>query len=105
MLSHRFRLEVNMMLTKRIHPGDVLSEVYLKTFKPAMTLEALAEAVQVPTEEMSQLLEGQSDITIPIARRLATLCRTTPDYWLKLQKAYDRQRRGAFRGLSGRARK
>lgn len=76
-----------------IHPGEVLSEVYIKPAWPPLTVAALSQALGVSQEHMVDILHGRRDITPAIAARLGVLCRTTKEYWMSLQCTYDRQSR------------
>lgn len=76
---------------KPIHPGEVLLEVYMKPTPPGLTLEMLSEALGVPEQQLKTFINGSRSITMSLARQLSVVCRTTPEYWLQLQKTYDRQ--------------
>ncbi|ALA61097.1 HigA family addiction module antitoxin [Nitrospira moscoviensis] len=74
-----------------IHPGEVLSEVYIREAWPPWTVPAVSQAIGLSDEEVVDLLHGRRDVTPDIAARLGVLCRTTQQYWLSLQATYDRQ--------------
>ncbi|HKY71873.1 MAG TPA: HigA family addiction module antitoxin [Nitrospira sp.] len=76
---------------KPIHPGEVLLEVYMKPAIPPVTVELLSRTMGVPEQVLADLIEGHRSITPSLAMQLSVICRTTPDYWLQLQKAYNRQ--------------
>jgi addiction module HigA family antidote len=78
---------------KPIHPGEVLGEVYMKSFQPAVTVSDLADSIGVPPEELMDLLAGKQYVTMSLALRLAVRFRTSTRYWLRLQDLYDRQSR------------
>ena len=77
--------------TKPIHPGEVLLEVYMKPCYPELTVEALSETLRVSRQSITRLINGHMAITPSMAVRLGVICRTTPDYWLNLQRMYDTQ--------------
>jgi addiction module HigA family antidote len=76
---------------KPIHPGEVLLEVYMKPAIPPVTIELLSRTMGVPEQVLAELIDGHRSITPSLAMQLSVVCRTTPDYWLQLQKAYNRQ--------------
>jgi addiction module HigA family antidote len=76
---------------KPIHPGEVLLEVYMKTATPPVTTTALSETLSVPEQLLANLIHGSQSITASLATQLSVVCRTTPEYWLQLQKTYDRE--------------
>ena len=76
---------------KPIHPGEVLREVYLKSFQPPVTVSDLAESINVSARDLSDFIAGKRPVTMSLAARLAMRFRTTPSYWLGLQDLYDRR--------------
>ena len=79
------------MDTKPIHPGEVLFEVYMKEATPPLTVAMLARTLRVPEQVLVSLINGHRSITPSLAMQLSVICRTTPRYWLQLQRSYDRQ--------------
>lgn len=69
------------------HPGEVLSELYLEPLD--MSPIALAKRLQVPRTRIERLVKGETALTVDTAIRLATFFRTTPEYWMNLQRAWD----------------
>jgi antitoxin HigA-1 len=78
--------------SKPIHPGEVLLEVYMKPATPQMTVIMLSQTLGVPEQLLTNLITGRQPITPSLALQLSVLCRTTPEYWLQLQRTYDRQK-------------
>lgn len=84
----------------RTHPGEVLREEYLKPL--GMSANALARAIRVTPNRITAIVAATSPraITPDTALRLARYFKTTPEFWLNLQTAYDlsvaRQRIGAI---------
>jgi addiction module HigA family antidote len=70
-----------------MHPGRVLREEYMEP----MQLDAtrLAQALGVPTSQIAPLIDRQGPVTSDLALRLARCFRTSPQFWLGLQTAYD----------------
>jgi len=69
-----------------IHPGEHLAEE-LKELN--MSAAALARQLQVPTNRITQILNGQRDITADTALRLAHFFGTSAEFWINLQSLYD----------------
>ena len=74
------------MALPAIHPGDHLAEE-LKELD--MSAAALARQLQVPTNRITAILNGQRAITGDTALRLAHFFGTSPEFWLNLQTLYD----------------
>ena len=69
-----------------LHPGEILREE-LKAL--GMSANALALALHVPANRISQILNGRRNITADTALRLAQFFGTAPEFWLNLQKSYE----------------
>ena len=69
-----------------IHPGEHLSEELVEL---DMTAETLACQLRVPVIQVTNVLAGQSPITVELALRLAHFFGTSPELWLNLQKLYE----------------
>jgi addiction module HigA family antidote len=69
-----------------IHPGEILREE-LETVN--LSARALAEALNVPANRITAILNGRRGITADTALRLARFFRTNSEFWLNLQAAYD----------------
>jgi addiction module HigA family antidote len=72
-----------------IHPGEILLEEFLKPL--GMSMNRLAEELHVPANRITQIVEGRRAITGETALRLARYFRTSPEFWLGMQKDYDLQ--------------
>jgi addiction module HigA family antidote len=70
-----------------LHPGDVLRHEFLEPL--ALSAHALALALRVPPNRITAILAGERAVTAETALRLARHFRTTPGFWLNLQKAYE----------------
>ena len=70
-----------------IHPGEILLEDYLKPMD--MSANALALALGVPTNRVTQIINGERGITADTALRLARAYDTGPEFWLNLQNFFD----------------
>lgn len=68
-------------------PGEVLSELYLGPLD--LSPIALAKRLHVPRTRIERLVKGETTLTVDTAIRLAKFFRTTPEYWMNLQRAWD----------------
>ena len=69
-----------------VHSGEILSEE-LDTL--GLSVNALAKALDVSPNCVTEILNGQQSVTADIALRLARYFGTTPQVWLNLQKTYE----------------
>jgi addiction module HigA family antidote len=69
------------------HPGDVLAELYLDPLD--MSPITLAKRLHVPRTRIERLVKGETALTVDTAIRLARFFRTTPEYWMNLQRTWD----------------
>jgi len=69
-----------------IHPGEILAD---ELEALGMSALALAKALHVPANRISQIVSGKRGMTADTALRLSRLLGTTPGFWLNLQKAYE----------------
>ncbi len=69
------------------HPGETIRELCLKPLKLSVT-EA-AEALGVSRVSLSELLNGKNGISPEMSYRLSKAFGSTPEFWLRLQMAYD----------------
>jgi len=78
-----------MLPRKRIptHPGEILSEEFLKPL--GVTQVALAEHLGVPVQRINELVRGKRGVTPETAWLLAGAFGTTPEFWLTLQSNHD----------------
>ncbi len=69
-----------------IHPGEHLAE-QLKEI--AMSAAELARQLKVPTNRITQILNGERAVTGNTALRLGHFFGTSAEFWLNLQKLYE----------------
>ena len=69
-----------------IHPGEHLAEE-LNALE--MSAAELARRLDVPTNRITQILNGTRAITGDTALRLAHFFGTSAEFWLNLQSLYD----------------
>ena len=69
------------------HPGEVLSEEFLKPLE--MSINALAIALRVPATRIGAIVKGERSVTADTALRLARFFDTSPEFWMNLQAMHD----------------
>jgi len=74
------------MALTAIHPGEHLAEE-LKAL--SMSAAELARRLGVPTNRITQILNGTRSITGDTALRLAHFFGTSAEFWLNLQSLYE----------------
>jgi addiction module HigA family antidote len=70
-----------------IHPGEVLSEEFLKPMH--ISQNRLALNIGVPPRRINEIVLGKRGITADTALRLAKFFGTSAEFWLGLQSQYD----------------
>ena len=71
----------------RTHPGEILAEEYLKPLD--LSASALAQAIGVPQNRISDIARGRRDVSADTAIRLGKFFGVDPRFWLNLQSIYD----------------
>ena len=74
------------MARPAIHPGEILADELTEL---EITPTELARQIAVPPNRISQIIQGKRAITGDTALRLGHWFRTSPQFWLNLQSAYD----------------
>jgi addiction module HigA family antidote len=69
-----------------IHPGEHLAEELREL---GMSAAELARQLEVPTNRITEILNGRRAITGDTALRLAHFFGTTAEFWLNLQSLYE----------------
>ena len=70
-----------------IHPGEVLLEHFLNPM--GLSQSRLAKDISVPPRRINEIVHGKRAITADTALRLSRFFRTSEQFWLNLQTAYD----------------
>ena len=70
-----------------VHPGEILSEDFLKPM--ALSQTQLALATGMPQSRVQAILAGRRGITADTAIRLAAFFGNTPQFWLNCQTSYE----------------
>jgi antitoxin HigA-1 len=74
------------MARPAIHPGEILADELQEL---GISAAELARTLHVPTNRVTQILNGQRGITADTALRLGQWFGTGPELWLNLQKSYE----------------
>lgn len=72
---------------KPTHPGDILLREFLEPMR--LTQMALARRMGVPVQRVNTLINGKRDVTAETAILLSRVLKTSPEFWMNLQDAYD----------------
>lgn len=73
-----------------LHPGEVLREEFIIPL--GLTSGKVAKAVGVPRTRIERIAAEQIGITGDTAVRLGAFFRTSPEFWMNLQAAYELQK-------------
>jgi addiction module HigA family antidote len=71
-----------------LHPGDCLSSVLQDA---GLSTNAVALALRVPANRLTEILNGRRSITADTAMRLGRYFGTSAQMWINLQAQYDRE--------------
>ena len=85
------------MARQAVHPGEHLAE---ELDELGMSAAALARALDVPTNRVTMIINGQRAITGDTALRLAQFFGTGPQFWMNLQSMYELRLAEAKAGAS-----
>ena len=69
------------------HPGEMLLEEFLKPL--GMTQIDAADQMGISLNRLNELIRGKRGMTADTALRLAKLFKTSPEFWMNLQVAWD----------------
>lgn len=68
-------------------PGEVLRDYIIKDER--ITQDDLAATMDVSRLTVNQLINGKRTVTAEMALRLARVLKTSPEFWLDLQRGVD----------------
>ena len=71
---------------RAIHPGEILAEELAEL---GVSPTELSRQLAVPPNRITQIIRGNRSITGDTALRLGHWFKTSPQFWLNLQAAYD----------------
>ena len=69
-----------------VHPGHILLE---DMKDEEISINGLAQAIRVPANRISLIVNGKRNITADTAVRLGRYFGTSPQYWLNIQNRFD----------------
>ncbi|MDR1990934.1 MAG: HigA family addiction module antidote protein [Acidobacteriaceae bacterium] len=69
------------------HPGEMLAEEFLKPMKLSQVVAA--EKMGISANRLNEIVRGKRGVTADTALRLAKLLKTSPEFWMNLQRNYD----------------
>ncbi|MCY4486871.1 MAG: HigA family addiction module antitoxin [Deltaproteobacteria bacterium] len=72
-----------------VHPGEILRD---ELDALGLRANALADALGVPVNRVTMILNGQRGVSADTALRLARYFGTTPQLWMNLQKTWELRR-------------
>lgn len=79
------------MARPAIHPGEHLADLVREL---DLSAAALSRHLDVPTNRITAIMNGQRGITGDTALRLGHFFDTSPEFWLNLQKLYELRQAG-----------
>ena len=74
------------MTRPAIHPGEILAD---ELEEIGISPTELSRQIDVPANRISQIIQGKRAITGDTALRLGHWFKTSPEFWLNLQTAYE----------------
>lgn len=74
-------------LREPIPPGEILLEEFMRPL--GISINALARAIDVPPNRVSEIVRGKRSITADTALRLGKYFGVSPEIWLDLQSDFD----------------
>jgi len=70
-----------------VHPGEILSEEFLKPM--SLSQNRLALALGLPARRINEIVLGKRGISADTALRLSAYFGNSADFWLGIQMDYD----------------
>lgn len=72
-----------------VHPGEILRTEFLEPM--GMTADQLAEAIEVPADEIRAITSEQRGVSAYIGLRLSRYFGMSKEFWTGLQEHYERE--------------
>ena len=72
---------------KPVHPGEILSEDFMKPY--GLSMNRLALDLRVPVTRIADIVAERRGISPDTALRLGRYFKTSPQFWLNLQTKHD----------------
>ena len=76
-----------MLMHNPPHVGEILRELYLEPLNISVTDAAIR--LGVTRQALSRLVNEKSGISAEMALKLAKAFKTSPEYWMNLEKQYE----------------
>lgn len=73
--------------SKPVHPGEILTEEFMKPLE--LSQNKLAQELRVPVTRVGEIVNGRRSVTADTALRLARYFKNTAAFWMNLQVHYD----------------
>jgi antitoxin HigA-1 len=70
-----------------VHPGEILAEEYMLPYN--ITQQEMAVHLKISRKHLIDIVHGRKPVSSEIAQRLAKFFRTSVDFWIQGQTAYD----------------
>lgn len=77
-----------------IHPGEIFLEFVFTPLK--ITAKELSELIKVPQEDLVKFIEGDIGITSEIAKGIERELGGKADFWIRMQRKYDKAKKEAL---------
>jgi len=90
---------MSQKLLEPIPPGEILREEFMRPL--GISINALARALAVPPNRISEIVNGKRTISADTALRLGRYFGVSPELWLGLQSDFDLRvaRRAVGKGI------
>jgi len=80
------------------HPGEILLEQFLESM--GMSQRSFAQRLGWSPRKLNEIIKGKRGITAATAIDLAEALKTTPEFWMNLQQAWDLEQEYSLRNAS-----
>lgn len=70
-----------------IHPGEILTEEFMKPL--GLSINRVARDLRVPVTRIAEIVHRRRAVSSDTALRLARYFTTTPEFWMNLQSAFE----------------
>jgi addiction module HigA family antidote len=70
-----------------VHPGEILLEEYMLPYD--ITQQKMASYLKISRKHLIDIIHTRKSVSMEIAQRLAKIFKTSVDFWLQGQMAFD----------------
>lgn len=70
-----------------LHPGEILREQFLANY--GLSMNRLARDLRIPVTRVAEIVHERRGLSADTALRLGRYFRTSPEFWMNLQSAYE----------------